>query len=172
MGTTETLEAPSMTVEVTKEHHWLQKFVGEWTFEGEATMGPDGPPMKWQGTVTARPIGDVWVLAEWQGDVPEGGGPGISITTLGYDPQKKRFISTFIGSMMTSLVVYEGTLDADERVLTLEAEAPDMMNEGKTAKCRDLIEFETDDHRILTSYVLGDDGEWQHFMTAHYRRKA
>lgn len=170
MGTTETLEAPEMTIEVTKEHHWLQKFVGEWTFEGEATMGPDGPPMTWAGTASVRPIGDVWVLAEWQGEVP-GGGVGTSITTLGYDPQKKRFVQTFIGSMMTSLWVSEGTLDADERVLTLDGEGPDMMDESKTATYRDVIEFETDDHRILTSYVLGDDGKWNHFMTAHYRRR-
>ena len=27
------------------------------------------------------------------------------------------------------------------------------------------------DHRVLRSYIQGDDGKWTQFMTAHYRRK-
>ncbi|MBF0393904.1 MAG: DUF1579 family protein, partial [Alphaproteobacteria bacterium] len=30
---------------------------------------------------------------------------------------------------------------------------------------------ESDDHRVLTSAVLTDDGTWRQFMTAHYRRR-
>ena len=26
-----------------KEHQWLQRLVGEWTYEGEMTMGPGSP---------------------------------------------------------------------------------------------------------------------------------
>lgn len=37
-------------------------------------------------------------------------------------------------------------------------------------KYRDVIELVSDDHRTLTSHVLGDDGTWRKFMTAHYRR--
>ena len=37
------------------------------------------------------------------------------IMTLGYDPQKKRFVGTLIGSMMTHLWVYDGALDAGRR---------------------------------------------------------
>jgi len=56
-------------------------------------------------------------------------------------------------------------------VLTLEAEGPDMAGAGKMAKYRDVIELKTPDHRVLTSHMLGDDGVWHQFMTAHYRRK-
>ena len=91
--------------------------------------------------------------------------------TLGYDPQRRRFVGTFIGSMMTHLWVYDGVLDAAEKVLTLDTEGPDMAVEGKIAKYKDVIEFKSDDHRVLTSHVLGDDGKWHGFMTAHYRRR-
>src|SRR5688500_19643938 len=41
----------------------------------------------------------------------------------------------------------------------------------RSARYRDVIEFKSDDHRLLTSHVLGDDGNWSQFMEAHYRRK-
>jgi hypothetical protein len=39
-----------------------------------------------------------------------------------------------------------------------------------TAKYQETIELISDDHRIFKSRVLGDDGQWQEFMTSHYRR--
>jgi hypothetical protein len=72
--------------------------------------------------------------------------------------------------MMTHLWVYDGSLDAAERVLTLGAEGPSMADHTRLAKYRDVITLESDDHRVLTSHVLDDDGKWQQFMTAHYRR--
>jgi Protein of unknown function (DUF1579) len=65
---------------------------------------------------------------------------------------------------------YSGSLDEAGKVLALDAEGPSFTGEG-TAKYQDRIEFVDDDHRILTSQMLGDDGEWYRFMTAHYRRK-
>jgi hypothetical protein len=38
------------------------------------------------------------------------------------------------------------------------------------AKYKDVIEFKSDDHRVLTSHMLGDDGEWHGLMVANYRR--
>lgn len=159
-----------MKTEPHKQHRWLQKLVGEWTSEAEMMMEPGQPPAKCEASESVRSLGDLWVLCESVGDMP-GGGKANMLMTLGYDPQKQRFVGTWIGSMMTYLWVYEGTLDATERVLTLNAEGPSMGTEGKLAKYRDVIDFKSDDHRVLTSHMLSDDGEWHRFMTAQYRRK-
>jgi hypothetical protein len=161
-----------MKAEPQKEHQWLDRMVGEWTYESEAPMEPGKPPSKYTGTESVRSLGGVWVLCEGRGMGSEepGGEPGTTIMTLGYDPTKGRYVGTFIGSMMTYLWVYEGELDAEGKVLTLDAEGPSFTAEGKMAKYKDRIEFKSDDHRVLTSAFLGDDGEWHHFMTAHYRR--
>jgi hypothetical protein len=96
---------------------------------------------------------------------------GTTLMTLGYDPRKKRFVGTFVGSMMTNLWIYDGELDKDERVLTLDTDGPDFTNPEKTVKFKDVIEFKSDDHRMTTSHALGEDGQWHQFMTADYRRK-
>ncbi|MGI8739969.1 MAG: DUF1579 domain-containing protein [Gammaproteobacteria bacterium] len=152
-----------------KEHRWLQRMVGEWTSEATCSMGPDQRPSTVKGKETVRTLGGLWVLAEGQGEMPDGG-PANTVMTLGYDPQKKRFVGPFIGSMMTHLWPYDGALDAAERVLTLDSEGRDFTGE-KMAKYQDIIEFRSDDHRVVTSRLLGDDGMWNQFMEAHYRRQ-
>jgi hypothetical protein len=159
-----------MKAEPQKEHQWLQKLVGEWTSEVEATMEPGKPPETFKGTESVRSLGGLWVLAEGQGEMP-GGGHATTLMTLGYDPQKQRYVGTWIGSMMAYLWVYDGALDAAERVLTLESEGPGMAPGAPMAKYRDVIAFKSDDQRVLTSHMLGDDGQWHQFMTANYHRK-
>ena len=152
------------------EHQWLQKLVGDWTFESECVMGPDQPPMKSSGTESVRSLGGLWTLGEGRGEMP-GGGVGTTLMTLGYDPARKRFVGTFVGSMMTHQWVYDGALDPDGAVLTLDTEGPSFAGDGKLVKYQDIIEFRGDDLRVLSSQMLGDDGKWHRFMTANYRRK-
>jgi hypothetical protein len=154
-----------------REHRWLERFIGEWTSATEMSMEPGKPPEKCHGTDTVRSLGGLWILAEGQGEMP-GAGPVSMVLTLGYDPQRKRFVGTWIGSMMTHLWVYEGSLDAADRALTLETEGPSMAApESKTARYRDVMEFKSQDYRVLTSHTLSEDGVWHQFMTVHYRRK-
>jgi hypothetical protein len=159
-----------MNTEPQKEHEWLQKLVGEWTYEFEAACEAGKPAEKATGSESVRSLGRLWVLCEGRGEMP-GGGMATMLMTLGYDPQKKQFVGTWIGSMMTHLWVYDGALDAAEKVLTLNAEGPDFSVEGKMARYRDVIELKSDDHRVLTSHVLGEDGTWSQFMTGHFYRK-
>ena len=159
-----------MNTEPQKEHQWLQKFLGEWTSEAEASMEPGKAPETFKGTESVRSLGGLWIVAEGQGEMP-GAGTAGTIMTLGYDPRKKRYTGTWIGSMMDHLWVYDGGLDAAERVLTLDTEGPGMTDQSKMDRYRDVIEFKSDDHRVLTSHHLGEDGTWRPFMTAHYRRK-
>jgi hypothetical protein len=154
-----------------KEHEWLHKLVGEWSAEMECVMGPDQPPTKSTGSEMVRSLGGFWTIGEGQGEAPDGT-PVTSIMTLGYAPQKERFVGTFVASMMTHLWVYEGTLDAAGRVLTLDTIGPSFSGDGKMVKYQDIIAFESDDHRTLRSRALGEDGQWgPFFVTANYRRK-
>jgi hypothetical protein len=158
-----------MKTQPQQEHRWLQQFVGDWTYEAEATMEPDRPPSKFAGSESVRSLGGLWIVGEGQGEMP-GCGAATTVLTLGYDPQKQRYVGTWVGSMMTHLWIYDGALDAAGRVLTLNAEGPHMAAEGKMAQYKDVIEFTSDDHRVLTSHMLDEDGQWHEIMRAHYRR--
>lgn len=159
-----------MNSEPQQEHRWLDRLVGEWSFEGECRMGPDQPTMKNTGSETVSSLGGLWTIGEGEGAMPEGG-TARTVMTLGYDPVAKQYVGTFIVSVMAHLWAYTGSLDESGRVLELDAEGPSLDGEG-TGKYRDSIEFIDDDHRVLTSHALGEDGQWHLFMTAHYRRKS
>jgi len=161
-------------VKITDEHRWLHQLVGEWTFEVDCP-GPDGtPPEKHTGTETVHKLGDAWVLLDGRGKMPasQGGGEAPTQMTLGYDPDKGHFVGTFIASMMTHLWWYQrGTLDAERRRLTLEAEGPAFDGtQGKVANYRDVVEIVSADERLLHGNIQGEDGNWTCFMTARYRR--
>lgn len=153
-----------------QQHQWLHKLVGDWTYESSCPGGPGEPETKFTGTERVRKLGELWVLCEGHAEMP-GGGAGDMLMTLGYDPQKSRFVGTWVGTMMTNLWVYDGELDAAQRVLTLNSDGPDFSNPGKMAKYQDIIEFINDDYRTLTTRTPDPDGNWQEFMKAHYRRK-
>mgnify|MGYP001356985924 CR=1 FL=1 len=106
-----------------KEHEWLQRLVGEWTMEGECIMGPDQPPSKHKGVEMVRSLGGLWTIGEGQGEGLDGSMVS-SVMTLGYDPQKKRYLGTFIASMMTHLWRYEGALHSAGKGPTPHPQSP------------------------------------------------
>jgi hypothetical protein len=160
-----------MDIEILKEHSWLHKLLGDWTHEAEMIMEPGQPPLKSSGTESVRSLGGLWVVCEGVGKMPESEQTHQSIMTLGYDPAKKKFVGTFVTSCMTHLWPYEGSLDAAERVLTLDSIGPSFAGDGTMGKYQDIIEIVSDSERLLKSQIQRPDGSWMQFMTAKYRRR-
>jgi hypothetical protein len=152
-----------------KEHEWLKQLLGDWTMTGEAEMGPDQPACKTTATETVCSLGELWIVAEAEGEMP-GGGMADMRMTLGYDPAKKAFVGNWVGSMMTTMFVYEGKLDTSGKVLALDTEGPSFTGDGTTARYQDVITIKSPDERTLHSQVLQPDGSWKRFMLATYRR--
>lgn len=151
------------------EHEWLKKFAGEWETESEMPGAPGEPAMKCKGTMNARMLGGFWVVSDYKGDIM--GTTMTAVQTIGYDPQSKKYVGTWVDSMLNHLWKYEGTVDAAGKTFALEAEGPNFTTPGKTAKFRDAYEFKSADHIYMTSSMLGDDGKWVTFMTGNIRRK-
>ena len=152
-----------------KEHLWLAQLLGEWSYDSECDMEPGRPPSRTTGTEKVRALGGLWVVLEGQGEMP-GGAPHQMLVTLGYDPELQRYRGTWIGSMMARLWIYDGTLDAGGRVLTLASDGPSMCGDGTTSTYHDIIEIVDRDHRTFRSRALGADGTWNEFLRMSYRR--
>lgn len=166
VGTVPAQEAPKAPTP-TKEHQWLKQLEGEWTMEGEASMGPDQPKIKMKAVETIRNIGDFWSLGEMKGECM--GVKMTGITTIGYDSTAKKFVGSWVCSMCDQISKYEGELDSTGKVLTLNCEGPSPLT-GKTVKMKDVVELKDKDTKTLTSSMLGDDGKWTVFMTATSKR--
>jgi hypothetical protein len=162
-------QPPAQLPQPTKEHELLKRFVGEWESTAEAVAGPGMPAMTCKGRSSAKMLGGFWVVIESETDMM-----GMKINALqsiGYDPEKKKYVATWIDSMFNHKWDYAGALDASGKKLTFEAEGPNFMADGKTTKFRDAYEFKSADHIEATSSMLGPDGKWVQFMTGQIKRK-
>jgi hypothetical protein len=163
----DSVEMPEMPAPQ-KEHQWLQKFVGDWITKSEISM-PGQDPMTVEGTETVKSLGGFWIVSDLKCDF--GGQQMHGIMTVGYDPKTKQYVGSWIDSMTDHFWKYEGELDASGKKLTLNSEGPCPMKGGQLTKMRDVVEFQDDDTRTLTSYAQGDDGQWQSFMKMTATRK-
>jgi hypothetical protein len=150
----------------TKEHDFLQQLVGSWSSTGSCMM-PDGGTSASSGTQTVHSLGGLWIVIEGRNDAAEGGGEFV--LQLGFDPEKGKFVGTFIASMMTKLWIYEGTLDENGTVLTLAAEGPSFTGEG-TALYHDIVEIEGPDSYLFSGNAQMPDGSWNRFMSSRLVR--
>jgi len=154
------------TPQASDEHRWLHRMIGRWT----ATPG-QGCPGGQSWTEEVRAVGDIWVVAEASGEGPDGT-PMATIVQLGHDPDKGRYVGTWIGSMMNHMWLYTGQVDKSGNRLVLDCEGPDCADPSRTARYQDIVAFFDEDHRALISRMEGDDGEWREIMRVDYHRAA
>jgi len=152
-----------------KEHELLKQFVGEWTVTAETVPAPGQEAMRCQGTETAKMVGGFWLVN--QGESNMFGTTVNSQMTLGYDPGKKKYIGTFFCSMDSTLWKYEGTMDEAGKKLTLETTGPSPMDPTKTARYRETLELKTPNHKVFTSYMQVEGGDWVKIVTMDSHRK-
>jgi len=151
-----------------KEHEWLKKFEGEWESKSQIFMEP-GKPIESKGTETARMMGGFWITSEGKGEMM--GSTMNYVMTLGYDTAKKKYVGTMIDSMTSNMWQYVGSLNEAGTILTLETEGPCPMRGGKLTEFKDITEFKSDDHRVFTSMLKDDKGEWVTVFKGEATRK-
>ncbi|MEK1930465.1 MAG: DUF1579 domain-containing protein [Pararhizobium sp.] len=157
-----------MKAEILDEHRWLEQLTGRWrvSFDMPATTGEQACEGAW--LEETRSLGGAWIVSEATGIMPDGS-KATNIMTLGYDPAKKRYVGSFVSSVMTYLWVYEGTLDETGTVLTLDCEGPDFAI-GGTARYQDIITIKDENTRNFSSRTQNADGTWKPVMSSDYKR--
>ncbi len=105
-------------------HKVLASMAGSWTAKVKSWMEPDKPPMESTGTSEQKMIlGDRFLQQDFTGDMM--GTPFTGIGFTGYDNNAKKYVSTWIDSMGTSILFFEGTASADGKTITQESHYKD-----------------------------------------------
>jgi hypothetical protein len=96
------------------EHAVLAKDVGTW--DGAVTIRmPGTPPQESRGVSVNRLVcGGLWLVMDFRNETTGFEGHGI----FGYDPQKKKYVGTWIDPMRTFLAPMDGTWDAASKTMT------------------------------------------------------
>ena len=151
-----------------EEHEWLEQFAGEWVSASKSVPFGDQPATEHKGTMSSEMLGGFWIVNRHEGDA--GGFEFKALQTIGYSASEKKYIGTWVDSMLDQLWRYEGTVDESGKKLVLTAKGPDFFGGGKETEYRDSYEFRSADLIITTSEIKGPDGKWVTFMTGEMKR--
>jgi hypothetical protein len=143
------------------EQKMLHKFEGTW--DGKVSfMGAES-----KGTATYKMgVGGFFLFLEYRGEF--GGEKFEGRGTTGYDPLKKKYVSTWVDSMGPSIIMMEGAFSKDGKTYTETGEGPGM--DGKQVKMKSVYEFKDDD-TILFTMSNSAEGKDQAFLKITYTRK-
>jgi len=98
------------------------------------------------------------------------GSPFNGHFALGYDQQKKKYISSWIDSLSSSMMTSEGAYDESTKTLTLTGESPSCMD-GSIKKHTVAHVIKDKDTSVMTMSMPGPDGKPQTAMEITYKRK-
>ncbi|MBL8824770.1 MAG: DUF1579 family protein [Planctomycetia bacterium] len=143
------------------EHAYLKKLVGNW----DCTMKMMGMEMKCSHSYEM--LGEFWVMGKFEGDF--GGMKFYGRDTCGWDPNKKKYVMTWVDSMSPTLTMLEGTMDASGKTLTTEGMSTNM--EGKPCKVKEIVTWKNDDEMAFTMYEEKAGKMEVNFEISYKRRK-
>ncbi len=152
-------------------HKSLDALVGTWDATAQYWLMAGQPPAKASGTVETR-----WILggrfieqhieSRLWGERYEGKG------VIGYDNHAGKYVGTWVDTMATFVLHYEGTCSTDCKVLTMEARFIDPVSEQEV-KNRSVITIVDASTYKYESYLVFEGGQQlKHVEILAQRRRA
>jgi hypothetical protein len=97
------------------------------------------------------------------------GSPFNGIGVTGYDNHTKKYVSTWMDSMGTALLVFEGTGSADGRTITQESRYDDPIK--GPVMWRSVTKIVDDNTHVFEMYATYKEGKEEKMMEITYTRK-
>lgn len=152
----------------TAHHKLLRKSVGTWDASIKSWEDPTKEPSVSKGVETNRMLGGgLWLIQNFQGSFGDMTFQGHGQS--GYDTTKKKYVSTWIDSMSTGIMLLEGTHDEATGTSTYYGESTDPMT-GKAMKLKN-VEVHKGDTRVFTMSMQAPGGEYVKMMEITYTRR-
>jgi hypothetical protein len=149
-------------------HKVLASMEGSWNTKIKSWMEPNKPPMESTGTCEQKMLlGGRFLQQEFSGDMM--GTPFTGIGVTGYDNHTKKYVSTWMDSMGTAILVFEGTASADGKTITQEARYDDPLK--GPMKWRSVTRIVDDNTHVFEMYGTDKKGKEEKMMEITYTRK-
>jgi hypothetical protein len=161
------MKAMEKHAEVGPFHKKLEPLVGEWTFSASFMMDPNGPPQEMTGASTRKWLMDGRFM---QDDAQGVGMPFKGLGINGYDNAMKKYVSTWVDSMTTSITYSIGDVDASGKVFTYHREEFNPIY-NQRVQARDVITIVDNDHHTMEFYSVPPGGKELKTGTIKYTRK-
>ena len=152
----------------TKEHHLLLNHVGNWRVECTYFMDPSHPPFEVVASETIEMVGHFWSQSRFKADMGEFVLEGSA--TMGFDPDKRKWVSTWIDNANPTLFHVEGDLDEDAGVLEMVGRGPSPVDEEETTY-RTVEKAIDQNTRTLDMYVTLPTGDELQMFSYTYHRE-
>ncbi len=151
-----------------REHRLLKEHVGTWKVACTYFTDPNEPPFEVWATETIEMLGEFWSRSLFRADmgafVLEGS------ATVGFDPGKGKWVSTWIDNAMPALFYFEGDLDEEAGVLEMTGTGPSPVD-GEATTYRTVETSRGPNERTLDMYVSVPAGDEIQMFTYTYIRE-
>jgi hypothetical protein len=163
----------NQSVKLTPEHKALADDVGVWDAEMFVYVPDSKEPVAAGNGVETRTLlsGGLWIVSEFKGDFAampyEGRGQN------GYDPIKAKYVSSWIDSASSRMLVQEGTYDAKTKTVTMLGDG-DKLETGAPATLKTTIHKPDAENRVLSLSIKpkdGKDSEYVKFLEIRYKKR-
>ena len=149
-------------------HKRLASMEGDWNTKTKSWAEPNKPPMETAGTCEQKMIMDGRFLKQkCKGEMMGKQFEGMGIT--GYDNETKKFTSTWMDNMSTTLHVMEGTA-TDANTVTQQGEFVCPMR--GPMKLRSVMKIVDNNTNIFEMYGTDKSGQEMKMMEITYTRKS
>lgn len=155
------MEAMPM-VKPTEQHKLLERQVGTW----DATVSMMGMPDSKAVYTATLDHGGLWLIGDFRGEFM---GPFSGHEVKGYSTTKKKYVSTWVDSMINNIMAFEGDYDPKTQTLAMWTEFDP--STGEPSRSRHDTKFVDADTFTFTMNNPGPDGKLAPVMTITYKRR-
>lgn len=149
-------------------HKVMDRMTGTFTAKMQSWMEPGQPPIESEGKQTSKWIlGGRYVVDDYESTFMGEAFHGMGVNA--YDNYKKEYVSTWVDTMSTGIMIMRGTYDESTKTMTMRGSMDDPMS-GTTMTVKTVGRFLNDDSHVFEMYMEMRDGQWFKNMEITYTR--
>jgi len=150
-------------------HKVLAAMQGNWNTANRFWTEPGKPPMENTGTCEQKMIlGGRFLQQEFRGEMM--GTPFTGIGVLGYDNYTRTYVSTWMDSMSTAILFFEGIADEDGKTITQICHHDDPIK--GPMKWRSVTKIVGENRHEFEMYSTDKTGKEEKMMEIVYTRRS